>query len=40
MDLKGLKLIPEETESPVLLRRAWQYAGQLAKPRLKAALAA
>jgi membrane glycosyltransferase len=33
-------LIPEETKSPAVLRRAWQHAGQLATPRLKAVLAA
>jgi membrane glycosyltransferase len=32
-------LIPEETKSPAVLRRAWQHAGQLVKPRLKAVLA-
>jgi membrane glycosyltransferase len=30
-------LIPEETRSPAVLRRAWLHASQLAKPRLKAA---
>ncbi|OYZ85036.1 MAG: glucan biosynthesis glucosyltransferase H [Polaromonas sp. 24-62-144] len=30
-------LIPEETRSPAVLRRAWQHASQLARPRLKAA---
>jgi membrane glycosyltransferase len=33
-------LIPQETKSPAVLRRAWQPASQLAKPRLKAALVA
>jgi membrane glycosyltransferase len=33
-------LIPEETKSPAVLRRAWLHAGELARPRLKAALAA
>jgi membrane glycosyltransferase len=33
-------LVPEETKSPAVLRRAWQPASQLARPRLKAALAA
>ena len=33
-------LIPEETKSPAVLRRAWQLAGQLAKQPLKAARAA
>jgi membrane glycosyltransferase len=33
-------LIPEETKSPAVLRRVWQHASQLAKPRLKAALVA
>ena len=33
-------LIPEETKSPAVLRPAWQPASHLAKPRLKAALAA
>ena len=30
-------LIPEETKSPAVLRRAWQHASQLARPLLKAA---
>ncbi len=30
-------LIPEETKSPAVLRRAWQHARQLARPLLKAA---
>ena len=30
-------LIPEETKSPAVLRRAWQHASQLALPLLKAA---
>jgi membrane glycosyltransferase len=30
-------LIPEETRSPAVLRRAWLHASRLAKPRLKAA---
>ena len=30
-------LIPEETRSPAVLRRAWLHASQLAQPRLKAA---
>ena len=33
-------LIPEETKSPAVLRRAWQLASQLAKPPMKAARAA
>ena len=33
-------LIPEEIKSPTVLRRAWPPASQLARPRLKAALAA
>ena len=33
-------LIPEETKSPAVLRRAWQLASQLAKQPLKAARAA
>jgi membrane glycosyltransferase len=31
-------LIPEETKSPAVLRRAWLHASQPAKPRRKAAL--
>ena len=31
------QLIPEETKSPAVLRRAWQHASQLALPLLKAA---
>jgi len=30
-------LIPEETRSPAVLRRAWLHASQLARPRLRAA---
>jgi hypothetical protein len=30
-------LIPKETKSPAVLRRAWQRASQLARPLLKAA---
>ena len=30
-------LIPEDTEPPAVLRRAWQHARQLALPLLKAA---
>ena len=30
-------LVPEETKSPAVLRRAWQHARQLARPLLKAA---
>ena len=33
-------LIPEQTNSPAVLRRAWQHASQLAKPPMKAARAA
>jgi membrane glycosyltransferase len=33
-------LIPAETKSPAVLRRAWLHASQLARPRLKAALVA
>jgi membrane glycosyltransferase len=32
---KNYLLIPEEAQSPAVLRRAWQHAGQLAKPRLR-----
>ncbi|MBK5205751.1 MAG: glucans biosynthesis glucosyltransferase MdoH, partial [Polaromonas sp.] len=37
MRAQNYLLIPEETRSPAVLRRAWLHAGQLAKPRLKAA---
>ena len=37
MRAQNYLLIPEETRSPAVLRRAWLYAGQLAKPRLRAA---
>ena len=40
MRAQNYLLIPEETKSQAVLRRAWLHAGQLAKPRLKAALAA
>jgi membrane glycosyltransferase len=30
-------LIPEETKSPAVLRRAWLHASQLTRPLLKAA---
>ena len=40
MRAQNYLLIPEETKSPAVLRRAWLHAGQLAKPRLKAVLAA
>ena len=35
MRTKNYLLIPEETQSPAVLRRAWQHAGQWAKPRLR-----
>ena len=37
MRAQNYLLIPEETRSPAVLRRAWLHASQLAKPRLKAA---
>lgn len=37
MRAQNYLLIPEETRSPAVLRRAWLHAGQAAKPRLKAA---
>jgi len=37
MRAQSYLLIPEETRSPAVLRRAWLHASQLAKPRLKAA---
>ena len=37
MRAQNYLLIPEETKSPAVLRRAWLHAGQLAAPRLKAA---
>jgi membrane glycosyltransferase len=40
MRAQNYLLIPEETKSPAVLRRAWLHAGELARPRLKAALAA
>ena len=40
MRAQNYLLIPEESKSPAVLRRAWLHAGQSAKPRLKAALTA
>jgi membrane glycosyltransferase len=37
MRAQNYLLIPEETRSPAVLRRAWLHASQLTKPRLKAA---
>ena len=37
MRAQNYLLIPEETRSPAVLRRAWLHASQFAKPRLKAA---
>ena len=37
MRAQNYLLIPEETRSPAVLRRAWLHASQLAAPRLKAA---
>jgi membrane glycosyltransferase len=37
MRAQNYLLIPEETKSPAVLRRAWLHASQLAKPRLIAA---
>ena len=37
MRAQNYLLIPEETRSPAVLRRAWLHASQPAKPRLKAA---
>lgn len=37
MRAQNYLLIPEETKSPAVLRRAWLHASQLAKPRLSAA---
>ena len=37
MRAQNYLLIPEETRSPAVLRRAWLHASQLAKPRFKAA---
>lgn len=37
MRAQNYLLIPEETRSPAVLRRAWLHASQRAKPRLKAA---
>ncbi|MDB5742897.1 MAG: glycosyl transferase, family 2, partial [Polaromonas sp.] len=37
MRAQNYLLIPEETRSPAVLRRAWLHAGQPAKPQLKAA---
>ncbi|MFC5520444.1 glucans biosynthesis glucosyltransferase MdoH [Polaromonas jejuensis] len=37
MRAQNYLLIPEETRSPAVLRRAWLHASQLAKPRLRAA---
>ena len=35
MRLQNYLLIPEETKSPAVLRRAWQHASQRVKPRLR-----
>ena len=37
MRAQNYLLIPEETQSPAVLRRAWLHASQRAKPRLRAA---
>ena len=37
MRAQNYLLIPEETRSPAVLRRAWLHASQRAKPGLKAA---
>ncbi len=37
MRVHNYLLIPEETRSPAVLRRAWLHASQLARPRLQAA---
>ena len=37
MQEKSYLLIPEEARSPAVLRRAWQHAGLLVKPRLQVA---
>ena len=37
MRAQNYLLIPEETRSPAVLRRAWLHASQFSKPRLKAA---
>ena len=37
MRAQNYLLIPEESRSPAVLRRAWLHASQLAKPRLQAA---